>query len=121
MYMQCYGIKTAVSLKFSLNSLMICLQFISAWGRDGGLFEADVSIHGMFERREDGEFICHHCGYKNRSKQNMQKHVETHVPGPGHVCRFCYKTFKTTNSLQTHTSVKHRAERERQGAPGHFG
>jgi len=88
-----------------------------AWGR-----ETDVSIHSMFERQEDGEFICRHCGYRNRSKQNMQKHVETHVPGPGHVCRYCYKTFKTTNSLQTHTSVKHRSERERQGAPalGHF-
>ena len=111
--MNYYGIKTTVSQSF---------KFISAWGRDGGLFEADVSIHSMFERNEDGEFICRHCGYRNRSKQNMQKHVETHVPGPGHVCRYCYKTFKTTNSLQTHTSVKHRAERDRQGAPamGHF-
>jgi len=64
----------------------------------------------MFERRMDGEFVCIHCGYSNRSKQNMQKHVETHLAGPGHMCKYCYKTFKTTNSLQTHTSVKHRAE-----------
>jgi len=70
------------------------------------------SLDALYQRNMEGDFICIHCSYTNKFKQNMQKHVETHLDGPGHMCRFCYKTFKTRNSVQTHISTYHRDERK---------
>ena len=71
-----------------------------------------VDVDSMFDRRlVEGDYICQHCGYHNQHKQNMQKHVETHIAGPGHICKYCSRKFKTTNSLNTHISNKHREER----------
>merc|ERR1712029_1224237 len=68
----------------------------------------------MYQKRREGDYICYHCGYLNKARQNMQKHVETHLDGPGHTCKYCSRTFKTTNSLNTHISVKHRQEKEKE-------
>ena len=38
----------------------------------------------------------------------MKKHVEIHLEAGSYPCTYCGKTFKTTNSLNTHISVRHR-------------
>lgn len=70
-----------------------------------------VDPEGLFERRQEGDFICVQCGYTNKWKHNMQKHIEVHIDGPGHECKFCFRNFKTKNSLQSHISMKHREEK----------
>ena len=76
------------------------------WSISSGL-----SPEGLFERRPEGDFICIQCGYTNKWKHNMQKHTETHIEGPGHQCKYCFRNFKTKNSLQSHESMKHREEK----------
>ena len=78
---------------------------ISAW--TSGL-SSGSDIDSMYQRNITGDYICVNCGYTNKYKQNMQKHVETHIDVPRAICKFCYRTFKTTNSLQSHISTKHR-------------
>ena len=81
--------------------------YLSVW-RD----EVEQKIESMYQKQPDGGFACMMCGYFNKLKQNMQKHVETHIDTPGYLCSFCFKHFKTKNSLNTHTSQKHREEKK---------
>ena len=74
--------------------------------------DVEQKIESMYEKQPDGGFACLSCGYFNRLKQNMQKHVETHIDTPGYLCNYCFKHFKTKNSLNTHTSQKHRQEKK---------
>jgi len=76
--------------------------------------EVEQQIECLYEKQADGGFLCLTCGYLNRLKQNMQKHVETHIDTPGYICNYCFKQFKTKNSLNTHTSVKHRQQSKKQ-------
>eukprot|EP00092_Neocalanus_flemingeri_P082237 GFUD01102903.1.p1 GENE.GFUD01102903.1~~GFUD01102903.1.p1 ORF type:complete len:132 (-),score=28.41 GFUD01102903.1:24-392(-) len=76
------------------------------WSSD----QVEQQIESLYQKQPSGDFTCVTCGYLNRLKQNMQKHVETHIDTPGYICSYCYKQFKTKNSLNTHTSVKHREE-----------
>jgi len=78
-----------------------------AWS---GQVSSGSDIDSMYQRNITGDYICVNCGYTNKYKQNMQKHVETHIDVPRAICKFCYRTFKTTNSLQSHISTKHREE-----------
>jgi len=74
--------------------------------------DVEQKIESMYGKQPDGGFACLTCGYFNRLKQNMQKHVETHIDTPGYLCNYCFKHFKTKNSLNTHTSQKHRQEKK---------
>jgi len=74
--------------------------------------EVEQKIESMYQKQSDGGFACMMCGYFNKLKQNMQKHVETHIDTPGYLCNYCFKHFKTKNSLNTHTSQKHREEKK---------
>ena len=44
-------------------------------------FSEDVEqkTESMYVKQPDGGFACLTCRYVNRLKQNMQKHVETHI------------------------------------------
>jgi len=74
--------------------------------------EVEQKIESMYQKQSDGGFACMMCGYFNKLKQNMQKHVETHIDTPGYLCNYCFRHFKTKNSLNTHTSQKHREEKK---------
>ena len=50
---------------------------------------------------------CNQCGKTAKTKQHIKAHAETHVPGLSHVCVYCNKTFKTSNTLQNHISLTH--------------
>jgi len=74
--------------------------------KGGGNFESQVN--SMFYKGTNEMFMCMYCSYSNLVRQNMKKHVEIHLEGSSYPCSFCGKTFKTTNSLNTHISVQHR-------------
>ncbi|XP_023339244.1 protein tramtrack, beta isoform isoform X22 [Eurytemora carolleeae] len=74
-------------------------------GQSGDL---DARLNTMFQKSTDENYICLMCSYSNGVKQNMKKHVEIHLPSTGNPCGFCGKIFKTSNSLNTHISTRHR-------------
>ena len=77
--------------------------------------EVEQRIELLYQQDPEAGFVCLTCGFVNRVKQNMRKHVEIHIEGPGYTCTYCFKSFKTKNSLNTHTSNKHRQEHKRHG------
>jgi len=74
--------------------------------------EVDEQIESLIQKQSEGGYLCTACGYANSSKKDLKRHVETHIDTPGYPCTFCYKQFKTRNSLNTHLSTKHREERK---------
>jgi len=94
------------------DTSMVGMDGNKAWSADHR--EVDEKIETLIGRLPEGAFVCHVCGYSNNTKQNMKKHVETHIETPGYPCAFCQKHFKTRNSLNTHVSTHHREERKNQ-------
>ena len=72
--------------------------------------DIDSQIEAAIVTQSD-TYSCSMCGYSNSAKNDLKKHVETHLDTPGYQCQFCDKVFKTRNSLNTHQSVKHREQR----------
>ena len=73
--------------------------------------EIDHQLESLIQKQIDGGYQCVTCGYTIQKKSNMKKHVETHIETPGYHCPYCFKQFKTKNSLNTHTSNNHREEK----------
>ena len=57
-----------------------------------------------------GTFTCSLCGKTASTKQNLGKHVETHIEGLSFPCQQCDRSFRSRNTLQKHKSVNHKSE-----------
>ena len=69
----------------------------------------DAKIDELTEKLPNGDHVCRVCGNMSRIRQNIRKHVETHIQTEGFPCEVCGKYFRTRNSLNTHKSVQHRS------------
>ena len=71
--------------------------------------EIDAKIAENTLKESDGTFSCLLCGKSGvKTRQNMKKHVETHLEGLSFPCQHCGKTFRFRNALQVHNSRRHR-------------
>ena len=71
--------------------------------------EVDAKIAENMLKESDGTFSCQLCGKSGvKTRQNMKKHVETHLEGLSFPCQHCGKTFRFRNALQVHNSRRHR-------------
>ena len=68
----------------------------------------DEQINSMINNLA-GVWTCSVCGKtdKHNFKNNLQKHIETHIQGLSHSCNHCGKTFRSRNARQLHISRKH--------------
>jgi len=74
-------------------------------------FEASTSeVQSKFEelvtREEDNSYRCTVCEKKMGHKNNMRKHLETHLTGLSYDCQYCGKSFRTSNAKHFHISRK---------------
>ena len=53
------------------------------------------------------QYKCTVCHKKQKEKFKMKMHVETHLEGFSHTCKFCGMVKKTTRALQLHEYNKH--------------
>ena len=77
--------------------------------------EIDAKVNECLETLPDGSLKCTLCGkeasqanMKQSVRQNMTRHVATHLDGGSYSCHFCEKTFRSKNSVQKHRSVYHK-------------
>ena len=75
--------------------------------------ELKAKIQSMMEK-VDGEnsWMCTVCGKETRgkpvAKDNMMRHIETHIEGLSYPCNLCGKVSRSSNGLQKHISRQHR-------------
>ena len=80
------------------------------------LFEEMIDkINEYLEESFDGSYKCTLCGKlstktlaKSLQKENMSRHIETHLEGLTFTCEICQKTAKTRNALAKHKSRFHK-------------
>ena len=79
-------------------------------GRVSTSLSTGGSTEGVNEilTKEDGVFTCEACGKTGKDKGNMQRHAETHIAGVSYNCPDCKKTFRSTNSFNSHISRFHK-------------
>ena len=77
--------------------------------------EIDAKVNECLETLPDGSLKCTLCGkeasqtnMKQSVRQNMTRHVATHLDGGSYSCQFCEKTFRSKNSLGSHRSIYHK-------------
>lgn len=82
---------------------------------------ASATISGLGEetdteekmmRTSDGLWVCRLCGKKDRLRNNMKDHIETHESGGNkYHCYTCGKSYKTRSSLRFHKYKFHIGEK----------
>ena len=69
--------------------------------------DLDLKIKEMI-MENNGLFVCSVCGKSASTRQNLGKHIETHIDGLSFSCQYCNKSFRSRNSLQRHESQQHK-------------
>ena len=69
-----------------------------------------VQINSMMEQVSDGEikWKCNVCGKTAKTKQDIGRHIESHIEGISYPCNQCGTVSRSSNSHKTHMSQKHR-------------
>ena len=65
-------------------------------------------------KRTDSEgsmWKCTECGKLCKRKDRLGLHIETHLEGFSHPCKYCNIPYKTRGSLQVHISTTHRGQK----------
>ena len=69
-----------------------------------------AQINSMMEKVLDGNkrWRCTVCGKESKDRQDMSRHIETHMEGISYPCNQCGKVSRSSNALKTHLSTFHR-------------
>ena len=59
--------------------------------------------------KEDNMYRCTVCDRRMQNRTFMSRHLETHLSGLSYECPTCGKSFRSTNSLNSHKSLYHRS------------
>ena len=88
---------------------------VAVMGNDMDMKDISDKINEYLEECSDGTYKCNVCGkistksiHKGTQKQNMEKHIETHLDGLCFTCPICQKTCRSRNSLAIHKTRFHK-------------
>ena len=71
-----------------------------------GIAELDEKIQEMMTI-DGGIVICTVCNKTTKSKNDMKRHIETHIEGLSFPCSKCAKSFRSRNALYSHSKRSH--------------
>ena len=57
--------------------------------------------------KQNNLWTCTVCGKQFKYKDKLGYHVEIHIEGVSHPCKYCERTYITRNSLKNHSSLSH--------------
>ena len=72
--------------------------------------ELEAKIISLIDQVEDGNtsWKCTVCRKTAKTKQDIKRHIETHLDGLSYKCYQCGKISRSSNGLQAHTSKDHK-------------
>merc|ERR1712129_22432 len=68
---------------------------------NSSLTEYDQKVAELIEKN-DLIWTCKECGYRTKNKGHVCEHVEKHITGYLHMCKFCDKTYSMKRTLRHH-------------------
>ena len=74
---------------------------------NGMTTSVEDKIQELIER-SGGMNYCKECDYKSSRFFNMKEHVEIHIEGLSYTCQICQKTFRSKNTLRSHSLYNHK-------------
>ena len=69
--------------------------------------EVEEKIAERRERLEDGSYRCQTCGRLMKTRQDIGRHIETHLEGLSFQCSLCEKTFRYYKNNQNPKKMKY--------------
>ena len=69
--------------------------------------EVNIKFEELVILDDSKMFTCTICNKKMGHKNNMRKHIETHMTGLSYECEHCGQTFRLKNSFNKHRSKYH--------------
>ena len=77
---------------------------------DSNSEDLQAKIESMMESTSDEDFKwrCTMCGKTTKKRQEMTRHIESHIDGVTHPCNQCDKVSRSSNALIMHKSRTHR-------------
>ena len=77
---------------------------------DSNYDDIQNQIATMMERTTDGDYKwkCTVCGKATKDKQDIKRHIESHIEGLSYPCNQCGKVSRSSNALQVHLSKFHK-------------
>ena len=64
--------------------------------------KSSLSRHIIRCHTNQRAYTCHICGFASKTKDDLNKHVDTHNPNIAYVCDHCGKSVRTKKSLKRH-------------------
>merc|ERR1719418_421280 len=68
-----------------------------------GSIDAKVAVDDLVEKTTEG-WMCRTCGKITKNSSDIRRHAESHIEGLSFSCQLCDKTFRSRNSMATHSS-----------------
>ena len=53
-------------------------------------------------RKLNGKWSCSQCGKETNTKQNTERHIESHIQDMEFACELCQKRLRTTQAARSH-------------------
>jgi uncharacterized C2H2 Zn-finger protein len=75
---------------------------------DINMDDLKTRISTMVKRIGEKEYQCTICGKTNKTKQDMERHVETHIEGVSYPCNLCDKVSRSRRAQIMHVSKHHK-------------
>ena len=78
---------------------------------DSNIEDLKTKIETLMENINDGErnkWRCKVCGKIALLKNDVRRHVESHIEGVSHPCNLCGKVSRSNSALKVHVSAYHR-------------
>ena len=82
---------------------------------DTNMEDLRVKLDSMMERVDDGEYKwrCTVCGKTTKgqtaiARQDMRRHIETHMEGLSYPCNRCDQVSRSSNAFRLHVAKYHK-------------
>ena len=81
---------------------------VSSESNETSTSKVESKFEELITREDDNHYRCTVCEKKIGHKNDMRKHLETHLTGLSYDCQYCGKSFRLRNALHKHKHFVHK-------------
>ena len=103
--------ETGIICKEETSNILENVTYYENLNQEKEIVESIVDVKDIIASmiiKEYDYWKCTECDKTMPEKNNMKRHIETHVKGISLTCKLCQKTCRSHNSLSVHKSRLHK-------------